>query len=59
MRQSNQPKLVELKNTSNPTKLDISNSDTILWGPVASGVLFRLNELGLWPNDPIRGRRHI
>ena len=22
-------------------------------------VLFRLNRLGLWPNDPIRGRRHI
>ena len=22
-------------------------------------VLFRLNGLGLWPNDPVRGRRHI
>ena len=30
-----------------------------LWGPVASGVLFILNRLGLWPNDPVRGRRHI
>ena len=30
-----------------------------MWGPVASGVLFRLNGLGLWHNDPIRGRRHI
>ena len=30
-----------------------------MWGPVVFEVLFRLNELGLWPNDPIRGRRHI
>ena len=30
-----------------------------LWGPVASGVLFRLNGLGLWPNDLVQGRRHI
>ena len=30
-----------------------------MWGPVASRVLFRLNGLGLWPNDPVRGRRHI
>ena len=30
-----------------------------MWGPVASRVLFRLNRLGLWPNDPVRGRRHI
>ena len=30
-----------------------------LWGPVASGVLFRLNGLGLWPNDPVQGCRHI
>ena len=22
-------------------------------------VLFRLNRLGLWPNNPVRGRRHI
>ena len=22
-------------------------------------VLFSLNRLGLWPNDPVRGRRHI
>ena len=22
-------------------------------------VLFRMNGLGLWPNDPVRGRRHI
>ena len=28
-------------------------------GPVVSGVLFRLNGLGLWPNDPVRERRHI
>ena len=31
----------------------------LLWGPVISGVLFRRNGLGLWPNDPVRGRRHI
>ena len=31
----------------------------LLWGPVASKVLFRLNGLGLWPNNPIRGYRHI
>ena len=30
-----------------------------MWGPVVSGVLFRLNGLSLWPNDPIRGRKHI
>ena len=30
-----------------------------LWKPVVSGVLFRLNGLGLWLNDPVRGRRHI
>ena len=30
-----------------------------MWGPIISGVLFRLNGLGLWPNDPIRGRRHV
>ena len=30
-----------------------------MWGPVASGVLFRLNGPGLWPNDPIRKRRYI
>ena len=30
-----------------------------MWGPVVSGVLFRFNGLGLWPNDPVRGRRHI
>ena len=30
-----------------------------MWEPVASGVLFRLNGLGLWPNDLVRGRRHI
>ena len=30
-----------------------------MWGLVASRVLFRLNGLGLWPNDPVRGRRHI
>ena len=30
-----------------------------LWGPVASGVLFRLNGLGLWPNDLVQGRIHI
>ena len=22
-------------------------------------TLFRLNRLGLWPNDPVRGRRYI
>ena len=26
-----------------------------MWVPVISGVLLRLYELGLWPNDPIRG----
>ena len=30
-----------------------------MWGPVISGVLFRLNGQGLWPNDPVRGRRHV
>ena len=30
-----------------------------MWGPVISGVLFRLNGLGLWLNDPVRVRRHI
>ena len=30
-----------------------------MWGPVASRVLFRLNRLGLWPNDLVRGCRHI
>ena len=30
-----------------------------MWGPVISGVLFRLNGLGLWPNDPVRGHRRV
>ena len=30
-----------------------------MWGLVASRVRFRLNRLGLWPNDPFRERRHI
>ena len=30
-----------------------------MWGPVASGVLFRLNGLGLWPNGPVRECKHI
>ena len=30
-----------------------------MYGLVISGVLFRLNGLGLWPNDPVRGRRHV
>ena len=30
-----------------------------MWGPVIFGVLFKLNGLGLWLNDPVRGRRHI
>ena len=30
-----------------------------MWGPVASRVLFRLNRLGLWPNHPVWGCRHI
>ena len=30
-----------------------------MWGPVVSGVLLRLNGLGLWPNDPIQGRCQI
>ena len=30
-----------------------------MWGPIISGVLFRLNGLGLWPNNPIRGHKHI
>ena len=30
-----------------------------LWGSIASGVLFTLNVLGLWPNDLVRGHRHI
>ena len=33
--------------------------DSIVWGPVAPKVLFRLNGLGLWPNDPVQGHRHI
>ena len=30
-----------------------------MWWPVVSRVLFKLNGLALWPNDPVRGRRHI
>ena len=30
-----------------------------MWGQVISKVLFRLNGLGLWPNDPVRGCRHV
>ena len=30
-----------------------------MWGLVVAGVLFRLNGLGLWPNDSVQGRRHI
>ena len=30
-----------------------------MWGPVISRVLFRLNGLGLWPIDLVRGCRHI
>ena len=30
-----------------------------VWEPVVSGVLFRLNGLGQWPNDLVRGRRHV
>ena len=30
-----------------------------MWGPVISGVLFRLNGLGLWSIDPVRGCKHI
>ena len=31
----------------------------LMWGPIISKILFRLNGLGLWPNDLIRGRRYI
>ena len=30
-----------------------------MWGPIISKVLFRLNGLGLWPNDLIRGHKYI
>ena len=30
-----------------------------MWGPVISGVLFRLNGLGLWPIDLVQGCRYI
>ena len=30
-----------------------------MWGPIISRVLFRLNGLGLWPNDPVRGHKYI
>ena len=30
-----------------------------LWGSIVSRVLFRLNGLGLWPNDPVQGHKHI
>ena len=35
------------------------NSTLFLWGPIISGVLFRLNGPGLWPNDPVRGHKYI
>ena len=28
-------------------------------GQLTPDVLFRLSGLGLWPNNPVRGRRHI
>ena len=28
-------------------------------GQLTPGVLFRLRGLGLWPNNPVRGREHI
>ena len=31
----------------------------VLWGPIISRVLFRLNGPGLWPNDPVRGHKYI
>ena len=31
----------------------------ILWGPIISRVLFRLNGPGLWPNDPVREHKYI
>ena len=30
-----------------------------MWRPIISRVLFRLNGLGLWPNDLVRGHRYI
>ena len=30
-----------------------------MWGPIISRVLFRLNGLDLWPNDPVRGHKYI
>ena len=30
-----------------------------MWGPITSGVLLGINGLGLWPNDPVRGCKHI
>ena len=31
----------------------------LMWGPIISRVLFRLNGLGLWPNNPVQGHKHI
>ena len=39
--------------------IEVANPKRYLWGPVIFGVLFRLNGLGLWPIDPVRGCRHI
>ena len=30
-----------------------------LWGQIISRLLFRLNGLGLWPNDPVQGHKYI
>ena len=30
-----------------------------LWGQLTPKLLFKLRGLGLWPNNPVRGREHI
>ena len=41
------------------TDLLIISNYTHCWDQLPLKVLFRLNGLGLWPNDPVRRRRHI
>ena len=31
----------------------------LMWEPIISRVLFKLNGPGLWPNDPVRGHKYI
>ena len=41
------------------TDLLIISNYTHCWDQLPLKVLFRLNGLGLWPNDPVRGRKRI